>query len=156
MTAKYRSMREPDPPTFYNVIASGQSYTDARLLYVRTHGSPAGMVSAVREVLARLDRGVPLVEVFTIEQEIQTSLWQERLVALLAAFFGAVAIVLAGIGLYGSLTYTVAQRVHELGIRVAIGAQASHIVRTVCRPIAIAVACGLAAGALASQRSCCD
>jgi len=151
VTAKYRSMRELDPPTFYNVIGPGQGYTDARLLYVRTHGSPAGMVSAVRDVLTRLDPGVPVVEVFTIEQEIQTSLWQERLVALLAAFFGAVSIVLAGIGLYGSLTYTAAQRVHELGIRVAVGAQASHIVRTVCWPIAIAVASGLAAGTLAAM-----
>lgn len=150
VTAKYRSMREPDPPTFYNAIGSGQSYTDARLLYVRTHGSPAPLVSAVREVLARLDPGVPLVELFTIEHEIQTSLWQERLVALLAAFFGAVSIVLAGIGLYGSLTYTVAQRVHELGIRVAVGAQASHIVKTVCWPIAIAVGSGLALGGLAA------
>jgi len=148
VTAKYRSMREPDPPTFYSVIGPGQGSTEARLLYVRTHGSPAGMVSAVREVLARLDPGVPLVEVFTLEQEIQTSLWQERLVALLAAFFGVVSIVLAGIGLYGVLTYTVTQRAHELGIRVAVGARASHIVRTVCAPIVAAVAYGLAAGAL--------
>ena len=149
VTAKYRSMREPDPPTYYTAIDPAPGYSGPLLLYVRTHGSPAGMVNAVRGVLSRLDPGVPLVEVFTLEQEIQTSLWQERLVALLAAFFGAVSVVLAGIGLYGTLTYTVAQRTHELGIRVAVGAQASHIVRTVCAPIVVAVISGLAAGALA-------
>lgn len=73
------------------------------------------------------------------------------MVALLSAFFGAVSIVLAGIGLYGSLTYSVAQRTHELGIRVAVGAQVRHIVQTVCSPIAMAVACGLAAGILAAM-----
>ena len=83
---------------------------------------------------------MPLVEVFTLEQEIQTSMWQERLVALLAAFFGAVSVVLAGIGLYGSLAYSVARREHELGIRVAVGARAVHILQTVCSPVAIAVA----------------
>ncbi|HEY2018790.1 MAG TPA: ABC transporter permease [Bryobacteraceae bacterium] len=146
VTAKYRSMREPDPPTYYDVLDAAKGNESALLMYVRTYGAPAGIVTAVRDVLAKLDPGVPLVETFTVEQEIQASLWQERLVALLAAFFGAVSILLAAIGLYGTLTYSVAQRAHELGIRVAIGAQVMHIVRTVCSPIAIAVACGLAGG----------
>jgi len=150
-TAKYRSMREPDPPIFYDVLDTSKDNRGPLLMYVRTHGAPASIIAAVREMMAKLDPAVPLVEVATLEQEIQTSLWQERLVALLAAFFGVVSVVLAGIGLYGSLTYSVTQRKHELGIRAAIGAQVRDIVRTVCAPIAVAVAYGLAAGTLGAM-----
>lgn len=148
--AKYRSMREPDPPTVYKMMDPSQGAERPILMHVRTRGAPAAIITAVRQAIAGLDARVPLVEVLTIEQEIQTSLWQERLVALLSAFFGIVSIVLAGIGLYGSLTYSVAQRTHELGIRVAVGAQVRHIVQTVCAPVAMAVACGLTAGVLAA------
>jgi predicted permease len=148
--AKYRSMREPDPPTVYKMMDPSQGAERSLLMHVRTRGAPASIINAVREAIAGLDPRVPLVEVLTLDQEIRTSLWQERLVALLSAFFGAVSIVLAGIGLYGSLTYSVAQRTHELGIRVAVGARVRHIVQTVCAPFAMAVAAGLAAGVLAA------
>ena len=148
-TAKYRSMREPDPPTFYSAIDEGKS-ENTLLLYVRTYGPPQQVISAVRKAGTEVDSGVPLVEALTIEQEIQTSLWQEKLVALLAAFFGLASVLLAAIGLYGTLSFSVAQRARELGIRVAIGAHSAHIVRTVSGPLAAAVGCGLVAGTLAS------
>jgi len=147
-TSKYRSMREADPPTFYSVLDLSQDAPGLLLLYVRTSGRPASIISAVRGELARLDPAVPLVEVFTLEQEIQSSLWQERLVALLAGFFGAVSLLLAGIGSFGSLTYAITQRAHELSIRVAVGARARHIAGTVCYPMAAAVVCGLAGGGI--------
>jgi ABC-type antimicrobial peptide transport system permease subunit len=150
VTAKYRSMREPDPPTVYSAMDLAKSSARPLVMYVRVRDSAGSVVAAVREIIAKLDPGVPLVEVFTLEQEIQTSLWQERLVAMLAVFFGVVSVLLAGIGLYGTLTYSVAQRTHELGIRVAVGARFAHIVRTVCSPIAMAVACGLVGGAIAA------
>ncbi len=149
-TAKYRSMREPDPPTYYGVQEEGAGDWPL-VLYVRTRGAPSGIMAGVRAIAAGLDAGVPLVEADTLEQEIQTSLWQERLVALLSAFFGAVAVLLAALGLYGSLTYSVARRTHELGIRVAIGAHASHIVRTVCRPVVAAVLWGVGFGLVAAM-----
>ncbi len=144
-TAKYRSMREPDPPTFYGVRDETPGSWPL-VLYVRTHGSPAAIFSAVRREARALGAGVPLREAITLEQEIQTSLWQERLVALLSAFFGAASALLAALGLYGALTYSVVQRTHELGIRVAVGARTSNIVRTVCSPIGLAVLWGVAAG----------
>lgn len=86
------------------------------------------------------------MEVFTLEEEIQASLWQERLIALLAAFFALVAATLAGIGLYGTLAFSVGRRTKELGIRLAIGARMRDIVSTVCAPAVAALACGLIGG----------
>jgi predicted permease len=146
-TAKYRSMREPDAPTFYSAANSADSQRTP-ILYVRTYGAPASIVNAVRRTMAEVDAGVPLVEVATLEQEIQASLWQERLVALLSAFFGVIA--LAAIGIYGALAFSVGRRTRELGIRIAVGARVRHIVGTVCAPVLIALACGIATGLLAS------
>jgi predicted permease len=148
-TAKYRSLREPDPPTFYSAMPDTQVDAGA-LLYVRTHGAPGGISGEVRQTLAALDPAVPLVETLTLNEEVETSLWQERLVAILSAFFGGAAALLAAIGLYGSLAYSVEQRRREIGIRVAVGARFGHIAQAVCSPIALAVSLGVAAGVTAS------
>ena len=147
-TAKYRSLREPDPPTMYSAL--GDDIASGALLYVRTHGAPAGIAGAVRQAMTGIDPTVPLAEVVTLDQEVETSLWQERLVAILSAFFGGAAVLLAGIGLYGSLAYSVEQRRREIGIRVAVGARFRHIVGAVCGPVALAVAFGVALGLGAS------
>jgi hypothetical protein len=149
-TAKYRSMREPDPPTVYQLFHERKGSDWQLHLHVRTDGPPASVAGAVRKTLRELDPGVPLVEVATLDAEVRASLWQERLVAILAAFFGAAAVTLAGIGLYGALALSVAERRRELGIRVAVGAQARHVASAVCEPIAVGVACGIAAGLLAA------
>ncbi|HTX33700.1 MAG TPA: ADOP family duplicated permease [Bryobacteraceae bacterium] len=148
-TAKYRSLREPDPPTIYTPLAESAT-PGGSLLYVRTHGAPAGMAGALRQTLASLDPAVPVREILTLDSEVETSLWQERLVAILSAFFGGAAALLAGIGLYGSLALSVEQRRREIGIRVAIGARLVHILRALCGPIAVAVGLGAAAGLTAS------
>jgi predicted permease len=144
--AKYRSMREVDPPTFYIAAAEVASRGLPRILYVRTHGSPAAVVAGVRQAGANTDSGVPLVEALTLESEVRDSLWQEGLVAILSAFFGIASVLLAAIGLYSALARSVEQRSRELGIRLAIGARVRHIVATVARPAALAIALGLAAG----------
>lgn len=149
-TAKYRSMREPDPPTIYGEFNEAQGTSWQVVLYVRTHGAPSALSATVRETLRQVDPGVPLVEVHTLDEEIRASLWQERIVAILSAYFGLAAVALAAIGLYGALSLAVAHRRRELGIRVAIGARLSDIVRAVCSPMAVAVAAGIAAGVAAS------
>jgi predicted permease len=149
-TAKYRSMREPDPPTIYGEFDEQKGSDWQVILYVRTHGAPGALASAVRETLRQVDPAVPLVEAHTLDEEIRASLWQERIVAILSAYFGFAAVALAGIGLYGALSLAVAHRRRELGIRVAIGARAADIVRAVCSPMAVAVATGIAAGLAAS------
>jgi predicted permease len=142
--AKYRSMREQDPPTAYEFLKEDDS--QSVVLYVRTYGDPARMVGAVSNVLRRLDPAVPMMEAATLEQEVQNSLWQEKLVALLSAFFGITALALSGLGLYGALSYSVARRTRELGIRIAVGARVAHILQTVCARMLWPVGIGLVAG----------
>jgi len=117
-------------------------------MYVRTYGDAAQIINAVRGVLRRLAPKVPIMDVFTLEQEVQSSLWQERLITILFAFFGISALSLSGVGLYGALAYSVARRSRELGIRVAVGARTKDIVQTVCSQLAVSVGFGLLGGLL--------
>jgi predicted permease len=148
-TAKYRSMREPDPATMYALFNESKGSDWQLHLYVRTWGAPADIAGAVRQTLRMLDPGVPLSEVATLNNEVRASLWQERLVAILAVFFGVASVALAAIGLYGALALSVARRRREMGIRVAVGAQWRDIARAVCSPMAAGVVAGIAAGLLA-------
>jgi ABC-type antimicrobial peptide transport system permease subunit len=119
-------------------------------VYVRTAGKPIDVSRPVQEQIRSMGGGVTLREVQTLEQDIQNSLWQERLVAGLACFFSFVALLLAGIGLYGTLAYSVMRRRRELGIRIAIGAQVRHVLGTVCGKMILAVSMGVVAGWLVS------
>jgi predicted permease len=147
-TAKYRSLREVDPPIYYAVCNDSDA---GQFLYVRTAGDPAGMIGSVRTVLRHLDPRVPLVEGFTLEDEVQNSLWQERIVTSLSVFFGALALVLAGTGMYAALAYSVERRRRELAIRTAVGAEAWDVVSTVCARIVNPVGAGLILGILGSS-----
>jgi predicted permease len=144
-TAKFRKMQEPAPPTAYALLVDDDYEL---VVYVRTKGNPLSVVRPAEDVIRRVGGGVPLMEVALLEQEVQNSLWQERLVARLANFFSLVALLLAGIGLYGTLAYSVARRRRELGIRLAIGARVRDILGTVCGRMTWAVVSGLALGLL--------
>lgn len=149
-TAKYRSFREPSPPTFYSPLDPAARHDAPMLLYVRTYGDPHSVIGETRAVLANIAPLVPLLEVDTLEEEVQNSLWQERLLALFCAFFGAVALLLTGTGLYALLAYSVARRQRELGIRIALGAQLADVLKAVGGRVAASVAIGLATGIAAA------
>lgn len=142
-TAKYRSMRELDPPIYYTATDDKHA---GGTMYVRVYGDPARFIKRVRDVLRGLAPNLPFVQAFTLEQEVQNSLWQERLVTLLCAFFGLAALVLSAIGLYANLAYSVARRSKELGIRIALGARVRDIVRTISAQLIFAVVLGLLLG----------
>jgi hypothetical protein len=131
--AKYRSLREPIPPTVYSPVVSG--FDGDFILHLRTRGDPAAAIAPVREALRRLAPGLPFVEVRTLREEVETSLWQERLLAWLSALFGGFAALLAGIGLYGALDFAVKARRREVGVRVALGATPSRVVRLLSRDL---------------------
>jgi ABC-type antimicrobial peptide transport system permease subunit len=82
----------------------------------------------------------------TLREEVETSLWQERLLASLSSIFGAIAALLASIGLYGALDYAVRSRAREIGVRIALGAQPGHIVRLLSRETVLLIASGIAVG----------
>jgi predicted permease len=125
---KYNDLRREINPTMY-VPQSGMGAS----FEVRTAGDPQALVPAIRRVVADINPNLPLRDVTTESQQIDRLLFQERLIARLSAFFGLLALVLACIGLYGLLSYEVARRTREIGIRMALGAQVGDVLRLVVR-----------------------
>jgi len=117
---------------------------------VRTAGDPKALIPAVRRAVASLDGNIPLFDVKTQAEQIDELLLQERLFARLSGSFGLLALVLACVGLYGVLSYAVARRAGEIGIRMALGAPRGKILRMVLRDVFVLAAAGLAVGIPAS------
>jgi len=122
---------------------------------VRTPASPEALVPAIREALRRADPRLPMFELKTQQRVIDESLMQERLFARLSSFFGILAALLAAIGLFGLMGYTVTRRTREIGIRTALGARPGSVLIMVLRETLAVVAAGIAIGvpcALAATR----
>jgi putative ABC transport system permease protein len=119
-------------------------------LVVRTTTKPESLTSAVRGVIQSMDKELPVFRVMTMERMVENSTSQRRFSTILMGVFALVALVLASVGLYGVMSYTVAQRTHEIGIRMALGASAANVKRLVVRQGMILVALGIAAGLTAA------
>ena len=122
---------------------------------VRTSIDPASVAAAIPRELAALDRTVPVTDVGTMAAVVASELWRERLTATLTGVFAMVALVLAAIGVYAVVAYSVARRTREFGVRVALGATARSVVVLALvealRPVAIGAAVGLALAASLSR-----
>jgi putative ABC transport system permease protein len=115
-------------------------------LTVRTSGEPREFVSAVRDRVRSMDASLPLYSIRTMSERLAESVAPQRLTLLLMALFAIVAIMLAAIGIYGVISYNVAQRTHEIGIRMAIGAKRSDVLRLFVRQGMTLAALGMAIG----------
>jgi putative ABC transport system permease protein len=148
--ATYRALRAPVPPTLYTPIAQWEETWPAMSLSVRvTSGAPALLTRSVADAVGRVDRDIALT--FTpLRQQVDAALVQERIIAMLSAFFGALALMLAGLGLYGVTSYAVSRRRGEIGIRMALGASARNVVRMVLGRIGTIVGLGVVVGACVS------
>ena len=104
------------------------------------------MLAPLREALHALDPALPVIEVRTLREEVEASLWQERLLMLLSTVFGAIAALLASIGLYGALDYAVKSRTREIGVRMALGARPARVVGLFSRDALLLTLGGLALG----------
>ena len=141
--AKYNSLREETKPTIY-VPQTGLN----TIFELRTSMDPARLVPAVRDVVNRVDSNLPLSRVETETETIDKLLFQERFIARLSSLFGLLALTLSCVGLYGLLSYQVARRTREIGVRMALGAQPVNVLRLVIgRGMGLALA-GTAIGSL--------
>ena len=114
--------------------------------YVRTATQPEGLVATVRRIVEQQAPGVPIFRLRTMEEHVDLALGSKKQVTMLAAFFGLLATVLAAIGLYGVMAYTVSRRTREIGIRMALGAGKADVLGMVVREVGLIIALGLVAG----------
>jgi len=145
---KYMSQREEIKPVLYTPWRQEGEVIGEMNFVLRTAGEPTAFAATVREVVRDLDSTLPVTEVGTQRARSQATLGQERLNARLLSFFGALALLLAAIGLSGVLAYSVAQRTNEIGIRMALGADTRNVLRLVISQGMKLVLIGLIVGAL--------
>jgi predicted permease len=138
------NVKEPPIPTAY--FPAAQRGTGGRALEIRTAGDPRQIIGSVRAALARNTPGVEIESIVPLDERIRLSLGQDRLVVLLASGFAVLALGLAGFGLFGLLSYIVARRSSEFGIRMALGASRSQVVWSVVRRALWLVAIGVTLG----------
>jgi len=142
--AKYDSVREPAPPTMY--VSYLQSGAGGGTIAVRTAGDPAALTNSVREAVRQVDPNLPMMDVSTQLETVDQLLQRERTFAQAYALFGALAMTVAAIGLFGLMSYNVSRRTNEIGIRMALGAQRRDVLGLVMRESMILVAVGVAIG----------
>jgi predicted permease len=140
---KYENLRREVQPGVYIPLASGGAYFE-----IRTASNPSMLVPAVRDLAKRLDSNVPLFGVHTQTESVEGLLTQERVIARLSTFFGLLALLLACVGLYGLLSYEVARRTREIGIRMSLGAERRDVTRLIIGRGMRLTAVGVGVGAL--------
>ncbi len=133
LDAKYTSQRNKVPPTIYLPWGQQLSALGSATFEVRTSGDPSLHVAAIRQAVREVDRDLPLKNIKTQAEQADETLAMERLFAKLFSLFGLLALVLAAVGLYGMLAWSVTQRQHEIGIRVALGASRSSVMKMILR-----------------------
>jgi len=142
--AKYDSVREPAPPTMY------VPYTQARIAMavfeVRTAAEPIAATGAIREAVRQIDPNLPVMDMSTQADQIEQRFAQEKVFARAYSLFGALALLLASVGLFGLMSYSVARRTNEIGVRMALGAQRGDVLRLVMRESMVLVVAGIAIG----------
>jgi ABC-type lipoprotein release transport system permease subunit len=150
----YTDLRSPIRSSTYALVAQGNPANSEELgvpylssLEVRTAGPPAAMADMLRRAVREVEPRLPIIEISTMTQRVDNRSRQEQLVAYLTTVFSAIALLLASLGLYGSISYAVTRRTSEIGVRIALGAGRTAVQWLIMRDAITLVAIGLVVGA---------
>jgi predicted permease len=147
-TARYSSLKREIPPVTYTSWLQSPKTRQAREMFfeLRTTGNPLALANSVRQIVHGVGPQVPVAEMTTEARRIDQTISQERTFAQLCTSFGGLALLMACVGLYGTMAYAVARRTGEIGIRMAVGATRGRVIRMVLGEVAVLSVFGLAIG----------
>ena len=152
---RYWSLKQDPVGMFYQPYQQTPNLDFGATYEVRTNLSPASVAPSLRKAVQSIDRDLPLQEIRTQQEQIDASMQQERIIAALTASFGVLALVLASVGVYGVMAYSVAQRTSEIGIRMALGALPREVLTMVLREATwialVGITCGIGATLLSTR-----
>jgi predicted permease len=143
--SKYTGVREELPRQVYFPFMEN-TFPASAVMYARTASRPEATFGSIRQVMQQLDSNIPMYNARTLESQVDQSLLNDRLIATLSAAFGALATLLAVIGLYGVMAYTIARRTREIGVRMALGAVQGDVVWLVMKEVLLLVGTGIVLG----------
>jgi predicted permease len=149
---RYEGLREEVPYQLYRPYRQ-MDFVQGMTVYARSNADTAAVFTAMRQAVQQVDANVPVYKVRTLAQQLDKSLMSERLLASLSGVFGALATLLAAIGLYGVMAYMVVRRTREIGIRMALGAAGGSVIWLVMREVLVLAGCGVAIGVTAAWAS---
>ena len=150
--AKYSEVKDAIPPLFFTPYKQS-TRIGSMTFYVRTATDPDQFVGQVQRIVARIDPNLPVENLRTLPQQIRQNVFMDRFISVMSASFAVLATLLAAVGLYGVLAYTVSQRTREIGLRMALGAAPGHVRQMVLKQVAVMTAIGAVIGLAAAYWS---
>ncbi len=143
---RHHDLDKPIPPTFYRPLAQSDETAGILQMAIRTASNPDGMTETVRAAIKAFNSGMPIQSIHSMDFLVEDTISTEIVIAKLSGFFGILALALACIGLYGVMSYTVAGRTKEIGVRMALGAQRGDVLRLVMREAMLLIVTGVVLG----------
>jgi len=148
--AKYSQVKQDPPPVYFRPIRQGDAPDVGSISYFVRTGDPVSMLATIPRVVARIDPNLPVEDLRTMPEQIRQNTFLDRMIGVLSAAFALLATLLAAVGLYGVLAYTVAQRTREIGLRMALGADAARVRTMILKQVGTMMVAGGVIGLVAA------